>query len=64
MPRALFELRSALSDVRIIPHPLPTSDWLSSNPARARRLIDEYAKFVAALLRAAVHAPFEREIGR
>jgi uncharacterized SAM-binding protein YcdF (DUF218 family) len=52
MPRALLELRSALPDVRIIPHPLRTGDWLSPNPARVRLLIDEYAKFVVALLSA------------
>ena len=52
MPRALLELRLALPDIRIIPHPLRTGDWLAPNPARARLLIDEYAKFVAALLRA------------
>jgi uncharacterized SAM-binding protein YcdF (DUF218 family) len=52
MPRALLELRSALPDVRIIPHPLRTGDWLSQSPRRVRLLIDEYAKFVVALLRA------------
>ncbi len=52
MPRALLELRSALPDVRIVPHSLRTGDLLSANPARVRRLIDEYAKFVVALMTA------------
>jgi uncharacterized SAM-binding protein YcdF (DUF218 family) len=52
MPRALFELRSALPEVRIIPHPLRTGDWLSPSPGRVRLLIDEYAKFLVALLSA------------
>jgi uncharacterized SAM-binding protein YcdF (DUF218 family) len=52
MPRALLELRSALPDIRIIPHPLRTGDGLSPSLGRIRLVIDEYAKFVVALLRA------------
>ena len=52
MPRALLELRSALPDIQIIADPLRTGNRLSSNAGRVRRLIEECAKFVVALLSA------------
>jgi uncharacterized SAM-binding protein YcdF (DUF218 family) len=51
-PRAIFELRSALPEVQIIPHPLRTGDWLPPGPGRIRLLLEEYAKFLVALLSA------------
>ncbi|MPZ56487.1 MAG: YdcF family protein [Rhizobiales bacterium] len=55
MPRAMAELGHQLPEVRLIPFPVVTEkmrggQWWS-NPATARLLISEYAKYVLALVR-------------
>jgi uncharacterized SAM-binding protein YcdF (DUF218 family) len=60
MPRSLAELGHALPQVRLIPHPvvsetLHLSDWWRE-PATAKLLAVEYAKYVAALVRIQVGA--------
>ena len=58
MPRAMLELRSALPEAELTPYPIRTSElnvrhwWRSADGAR--RLMVEYAKYLAVLAREAV----------
>ena len=59
MPRALAELAHQLPDVKLIAFPVVTEKMRDerwwSNPATARLLISEYAKFVLAMVRMRVN---------
>ncbi|MFM7085108.1 MAG: YdcF family protein [Hyphomicrobium sp.] len=55
MPRSIAELRLALPDIRLIPHPVRSSHtdlsewWLS--PIKLRNLVAEYVKFLPSAMR-------------
>jgi uncharacterized SAM-binding protein YcdF (DUF218 family) len=55
MPRAMAELGHQLPEVKLIPFPVVTDKMRDghwwSNPATARLLISEYAKFILAMMR-------------
>jgi uncharacterized SAM-binding protein YcdF (DUF218 family) len=58
MPRAMLELTAALPEARIAAYPVATPaldarDWRSSG-ASARRMVVEYSKYLAILIRVAV----------
>jgi uncharacterized SAM-binding protein YcdF (DUF218 family) len=59
MPRAMAELAHQLPEVKLIPFPVVTEKMRDerwwSNPATARLLISEYAKFVLAMVRMRVN---------
>lgn len=58
MPRSLLEMRRALPDVALVPHPVLAAgldlDGWWRRPATARLLAGEYGKFLVAQARAAV----------
>ncbi len=55
MPRSLLELRHLLSEVQILPHPVIGKSFLKPkwwlNPSTLRLVIQEYNKFLFALIR-------------
>lgn len=59
MPRSLFELRHLLPEVQILPHPVVKKSFLNPkwwlDPSTLRLVIQEYNKFLFALIR----RPFE-----
>ncbi|MEO8813000.1 MAG: YdcF family protein [Caulobacteraceae bacterium] len=68
MPRAMLELRAALPDARITPYPVATAALDARHWARtgggARRMIQEYAKYLVILARETVIGLGDRTLSR
>ncbi|MCR9221715.1 MAG: YdcF family protein [Alphaproteobacteria bacterium] len=67
MPRSLLEMRAALPEVEIVPHPVfppnVKQDRWFSYPGTAALFADEYTKFLLARLRLALEATTARVLG-
>lgn len=64
MPRSIAELKLALPDVRLIPHPVRSGPadlvGLWKNPIKLRNLLAEYVKFLPTALRLSLRSPVSK----